>query len=89
MSQNCCNRKGDDSKYKGVCRKYNNKFEACIKYHGRRIYLGLFDDEIEAARAYDEAAKRYHGEFAVLNFEKDGHKDAKTQSKMEKGREEI
>jgi len=57
------------SKYKGVTfRKKTNKWLVRIGYCGRRINLGLFDNETDAAKAYDEAAKELFGEFAALNF---------------------
>jgi len=57
------------SKYKGVIwhRRYKC-WQAQIKTNCKLIYLGSFKDEVEAAKAYDEAAKKYHGEFASLNF---------------------
>jgi len=72
-SQNMCNRKkfscASSSKYKGVSwHKGKRKWEATIGLKGRNIHLGRFKSEIEAAKAYDAAAREYHGEFAYLNF---------------------
>ncbi|MBO5567712.1 MAG: HNH endonuclease [Clostridia bacterium] len=48
--------------------KKTEGFHARICEHGRRHYLGLFSSAIEAAKAYDQAARSYFGEFATLNF---------------------
>ena len=41
---------------------------AMIRCAGKAHYLGYHETAAQAARAYDEAAKRLHGEFANLNF---------------------
>ena len=57
------------SKYKGVCWiKREAKWSAGIKLNARSIHIGLFDDEIEAARSYDAAARELFGEFARTNL---------------------
>lgn len=38
------------------------------KGRGRQVYLGCYSSPVDAARAYDAAARRYFGEFAGLNF---------------------
>ncbi len=40
---------------------------ARVTVEGKTHYLGLFGSKDEAAIAYDEGAKRHHGEFAWLN----------------------
>jgi len=71
-SQNAWNRRpnsGCHSKYKGVYwNKDKKKWHATISKSYKRIHLGYFDNEIEAARAYDKKAKEFFGEFAYLNF---------------------
>jgi hypothetical protein len=71
-SQNNCNmtkKANTTSKYLGVCFvKDRNQWYARLKHHGKGIYIGRYENEIDAAKAYDEAAKKYHGEFARLNF---------------------
>jgi HNH endonuclease len=70
--QNCRNRgparRQCTSKYKGVflCRQ-TGRFRARIGHDRKQIYLGYFNTEEEAARAYNAKAAELFGEFAYLN----------------------
>lgn len=57
------------SKYKGVDYRKNGMrcWRARIRVGDRRINLGQYATEKEAAQAYNEAAIKYHGKFANLN----------------------
>jgi len=41
---------------------------SCIQYKRKKIHLGRFKNEIDAAKAYDKAAQKYYKDFARLNF---------------------
>lgn len=56
------------SRYKGVSRSANGKWEGHIRSPSGQKFLGYYACEVEAALAYDAAAKEYFGEFANLNF---------------------
>jgi len=69
-AQNGCNRRkraDNTSGFKGV-RPHHKKWVARIQGDGKEICLGTFKTREEAAHAYDDAAKKYFGEFAHLNF---------------------
>jgi hypothetical protein len=60
--------KRNTSGYKGASwDKSRGKWTAHISFNGKQINLGRFGTAIEAAAVYNFAARRLHGEFAVLN----------------------
>jgi hypothetical protein len=74
-TQNACNgksRKNSSSKYKGVnFDKQTGRWLARIQMNKKQKNLGRFDNEVDAAIAYNKMATELHGVFARLNIIKE------------------
>ena len=70
--ENCLNKKKTTKEatsiYKGVIKYRDGRWDANISTNGKARFLGRFESEKAAARAYDIASIKYHGEFGSLNF---------------------
>lgn len=58
---------GQTSIYKGVFKRENGRWRACVRINGKLINIGTFDNEEVAAAAYNWKARELFGEFALLN----------------------
>jgi len=69
-SENIANRahKPSPTGYRGVAATPSGKFEAALVFSKKRVLQKVFLTAEEAAKAYDQAARKYFGEFAVTNF---------------------
>jgi hypothetical protein len=55
------------NEYRGVFPNGKN-WQTVLLHNKTRYYGGTYTNIVDAAKAYDELAKKYHGEFAMLNF---------------------
>ena len=66
---NSMSRKGSSSQFKGVTYdKSRGRWNATIEINGKTKMIGRFENEEEAARAYDKEAYNKYGQFSRLNF---------------------
>lgn len=59
------------SRFRGVY-KCGKRWKSQIQVQGVQFYLGIFDNEVEAARAYDVKAFEEKGDKGLMNFNRDG-----------------
>ena len=59
--------KNNTNRFKGV-HFTGSSYRSTIIVNHKKIHLGNYKTDTEAARAYDQAAKKYFGEFSRLNF---------------------
>jgi hypothetical protein len=69
------------SGYKGVAwHRRDRRWRAQIQANGKLRHLGNFHSAEDAARAYDDAARSAHGEFACVNFPGRGERAARQEA---------
>jgi hypothetical protein len=68
-SRNIKKKKGCSSKYIGVRKREWGSWEVSIRVNKKKVYIGSYQNEEEAAKAYDDACFKYGvADFANLNF---------------------
>ena len=70
IARNMIHLRPGSSRFRGVCKRPGG-WQAQLHMghpHDRVMHLGYFDNEEDAARAWDAAARIEHGEFCRLNF---------------------
>lgn len=72
------------SEFKGVSIGKGGRWVVQIAVDGKKKHIGCFGTEVEAAKAYDEAAKFYHKDFANINLKESDkvYREKKYQSKF-------
>ena len=72
-------KKGCTSKYMGVCwNKRGKKWEVGLRHKEKKVHIGFYHNEIEAAKAYDIAVIKYRYndlEYHILNFDIENYLD--------------